>query len=68
MTTSVGEDLPVQQARVRKIQERAKNLGAAGQFLVFMCEQALRRAEQAAVSGDIVEIVRSYNELKEFQE
>lgn len=68
MTNTVGEDFPRQQARVREIQQHAREIGPSGQFLVSMCEQALKRAEAAAISGDIVEIVQSYKELKEFQE
>jgi hypothetical protein len=66
--TSVGEDFPVQQARVRVIQQHAREIGPAGSFLVAICEQALREAEAAAISGDVVRIVRAYNDLKEFRE
>lgn len=68
MSNTVGDDFPKQQARVRIIQQHAREIGPAGMFLVVMCEQALRRAEEAAISGDIVRILQSYNELKEFQE
>lgn len=67
MTTTVGDDFPVQQARVRQIQQDAREIGPEGHFLVVMCEQALREAEAAAISGDIVRILRAYQELKEFK-
>lgn len=68
MSDSVGEDFPKQQARVRMIQQHAREIGPPGAFLVWACEEALGRAEKAAISGDIVEILKSYQELKEFQE
>lgn len=68
MAISVGEDFPNQQRRVRVIQQHAREIGPPGAFLVLMCEQALQRAEQAAISGDPVAIVASYKELSEFEE
>jgi len=65
---SVGEDFPLQQARVREIQKHARDIGPAGGFLVATCEQALRRSERAAISGDLAEILASYEELRGFQE
>jgi hypothetical protein len=50
------------------IQKHAREIGPAGSFLVAIAEQALREAEAAAMSGDIVRILRAYNDLKEFQE
>lgn len=68
MSKSVGEDFPEQQRRVRMIQQHAREIGPPGMFLVAMCEQALREAEQAAISGDPVRILAAYKELTEFQE
>jgi len=65
--STVGDDFPKQQARVREIQQSAREIGPAGAFLVAMCEKALREAEAAAISGDIARILRAYAELKEFQ-
>lgn len=66
--TSVGEDFPIQQQRVRTIQQHAREIGPAGGFLVAMCEQALQRADRAAISGDPVAILASYQELSEFKD
>ena len=70
MTTmsSVGEDFPCQQARVRTIQQHAREIGRPGAFVVAMCEQALREAEEALASGDVVRILRAYSALKTFEE
>jgi hypothetical protein len=68
MTNTVGDDFPKQQTRVRRIQQHAREIGPSGTFLVVMCERALQEAEQAAVSGDPVRILRAYQELVGFQE
>ena len=67
MTTSVGEDFPKQQKRCRELLEQYKAIGPAGQFAYSMISQALGRAEQAAISGDVVAILRSYQELRGFE-
>lgn len=68
-TTSVGLDMPVQQERVRGLvtMYRDPMLSGAGEIAARLMESALKRAEQAMASGDIVEIIQSYRELKEFQ-
>ena len=65
---TVGDDYPVQQARVRRIQQYARDLGPGGQYLVVLTEMALKEAEEAAISSDIVRILRAYQQLKEFKE
>lgn len=70
MTTnpkSVGDDYHVQQARVRKLQQYGRDIGSAGAFYVAVCEQALREAEQAAISGDPARILRAYQAMKEIE-
>ena len=64
---TVGDDMPKQQQRCRELLKVYHDLGPAGGFGAMMIEQALRRADQAVISGDIVEIVRSYQELKELE-
>lgn len=64
MTTSVGEQFPLEQARVRELLTQYKAIGPAGTFGAIHIENALRRADQAAISGDVVAILRSYEELK----
>ena len=65
---TVGEDFPSQQARLRTCLEHGLEIGPAGRFYVAVCKEILKRADEAAISGDIVLILRSYNEMKEFQE
>jgi len=64
--SSVGEEFPKEQARVRELQKQYHEIGAPGAIAAAMMDQALRRAEQAASSGDVLEILRSYAELKTF--
>lgn len=65
MSSSIGEDFPKEQARVRELLGVYKSIGPAGAFGAAMIERTLQRAEQAAISGDIVAVLRSYKELKE---
>ena len=63
MSKSVGEAFPEEQARVRELLALYKTI-PTGFFGAAMIEQVLKRADQAAISGDIVAIIRSYEELK----
>jgi hypothetical protein len=62
--SSVGEEFPKEQARVRELLTEYKAIGPAGTFGAMMIEQTLKRADEAMASGDIVAIVRSFEELK----
>lgn len=62
--SSVGEQFPKEQARVRQLLTEYKSLGPIGAFGATMIEQALKRADEAAISGDVLAILRSYEELK----
>lgn len=56
--------MTVEQARGRTLLGQYREIGPAGVFGAMMIEDALRRADQAAVSGDVVAMLRSYEELK----
>lgn len=64
---TVGDDMPRQQARCRELLRVYRGLGPAGSFGALMIEQALQRADRAVIGGDIVEILRSYQELKDLE-
>lgn len=66
--TSVGEDFPNQVARICKCLEQGLQIGPAGRFYVAVCKEILARADEAAASGDVVLMIRSYKEMKEFEE
>ncbi|HBJ75258.1 MAG TPA: hypothetical protein DDY86_07085 [Syntrophaceae bacterium] len=58
--TTIGEDFPREQRRVRELLAVYQSIGPNGAFGAAMIEQTLSRAEAAAISGDMVAIVRSY--------
>jgi hypothetical protein len=64
--SSLGEELPKEQKRVRELitEYRDPLLRGAGNLAAMMMEQALQRADRASVSGDVVLMIRSYEELK----
>lgn len=61
---TVGDDFPNQLARAREYLKIYQALGPPGRFGAMMIEQTIREADAAAISGDIVAIVRSYQALK----
>lgn len=64
---SLGEAFVIEQDRVRVLFAQYKSIpGGGGAFGAVIIDNALRRAACAAISGDPVAIMRSYNELKEF--
>lgn len=63
--TSIGDDFPKEQERVRELLAGYRSIGPAGLFGATMIERVLRRADAAAMSGDIVAILASYKELRE---
>lgn len=62
---SLAESLPQEQARVRELLGVYKSLGPVGTFGATMLEGCLRRADDAAASGNVVDMLRAYNELKQ---
>jgi hypothetical protein len=64
---SVGDDYPREQARIREVRDNAREIGPAGGFLVAICDDLLRRADEAAISGDVVAVLRLYTEMKELE-
>lgn len=65
--TTVGDDFPKQQARVRAVLQLYKDLGPAGAFGAMMIEQTLQQADEAMASGDIVRILQAYEALREIE-
>lgn len=65
--TTLGDDMPKQQARVRELLGVYKSIGVSGQFGAMMIENDLREADEAVISGDVVRILRAYQALKECQ-
>lgn len=65
--TTLGDEFPKEQARVREVLGYYKEIGPAGAFGAAMIEDVLRRADRAAVSGDVIEMLRVFKELKEIE-
>ncbi len=62
--SSVGEDFPKQQERVRHLIDEYRSLeDGAGEIGAMIMDQVLARAAQAQSSGDIIRILQSYQEL-----
>lgn len=66
-TTSVGEQFPIEQARVREVLGQYRAIGPAGSFGAAMIEATLREADAAMASGDIVRIIRAFQAMKEIE-
>jgi hypothetical protein len=61
--SNLAEELPKEQQRVRELLTVYEGIPTGG-FGAMMLRQALTRAEQAAASGDVVAMLRSYEALK----
>jgi len=66
--SSLGEELPKECARVRELIAlyRDPMLAGAGEFAAQMMELALKKADVCMIEGDVVGMIRSYEDLKEF--
>ena len=68
MSGSLGDDYPKQQARLRVLRAVAADLPIqSAWFYIAQLDSLLQRAEAAAISGDIVQMIAVYNEMKEFE-
>lgn len=64
--SSLGEELPKEQARVRALvlQYRDPDLNGAGVFAATMMERDLAFADKAVMSGDVIAMIEAYKALK----
>lgn len=63
--SSVGEELPKEMARVRdKVIPAYESIGPAGQLGIIMMKASLDNAAKSLAEGDIIEIIRAYEDLK----
>ncbi|MHB8123140.1 MAG: hypothetical protein ACYDG4_13400 [Desulfuromonadaceae bacterium] len=65
---SIGEEFPKEQARVRRLLETYASIGAPGLFAASLMKISLRQADEAAISGDPVAILRAYEDLRSYKE
>jgi hypothetical protein len=67
MTTSLGEDLPRVMTLVRdEILPAYLEIGLAGAFAVACMRRDLDEAQRAMIAGDVVAMLRCYQNLKEY--
>jgi hypothetical protein len=65
--STLGEDFPREQERVRELLAEYLALGPVGAFGAHFIKQALKQADEAAISGDVARIIAAYQELKDCQ-
>ncbi len=65
---TLGDALPREQARVRKILGHYQETGWARSFGAIMIEQELKNADKAVISGDLTEMIRAYRNLQRIED
>lgn len=66
--SSLAEAYPKEQARIRAAVAAGREIGPAGAFYVAVGENLLTRAERAAMSGDVTQMLRLFHEMQQFKE
>lgn len=65
---TLGDALPREMARVRdELIPAYQSIGPAGAFGIAMLRASLDTATEALASGDVVQMLRAYQELKDSQ-
>lgn len=69
--SNLAEALPAEIKRVRDLQDVYKSMRGMPQVMVepaiMMMEQAIQEGVSAAASGDVIRMLRAYNDLKGFE-
>ncbi len=68
MSESVGSAFPGEMARVQEVLDSYRAIGPAGAFGAAWIQDTLSRADAAWKSGDVLAILRAFNELREVKE
>jgi hypothetical protein len=63
--SSLGEEFPKEQARCRELLREYYKIGPAGRFGAAMIEQTLKDADQAVLSGDVVEMLQAFKKMQD---
>ena len=63
--SSLAAEYPKEQARVRELLSRYREIGPAGIFGAAVIEQTLREADEAAMSEDLVRMLRAFESMKQ---
>jgi molybdopterin converting factor small subunit len=67
-TDTLGDALPREMTRVRRLIPMYQSIGPAGGFAIMMMNRALDEAQKALAEGDVVAMIRAYEDLKGFHE
>ena len=66
-TQTLGDKLPEECARVRELVAiYREHCGPAGGLAVAMMESALKEADQAMITGDLLRMIAAYQTLQDF--
>lgn len=60
---TLGDAYPKRQADVRRLRDAYREIGPAGAFGLAVIDDVLRRADEAVASGDVVAMLRLYQEM-----
>lgn len=70
-TPTLGDRYPIEQARMRELLEEAYRLSAMPgvnmAFYIVMLKATMREADEAAISGDVVRMIRAYKAMQEIE-
>ena len=61
---TLAEAFPMEQKRVREVLEQYARIGPAGFPARILIRDTLERAEKAAASGNVIDMLRMYEEMK----
>jgi hypothetical protein len=61
---TLGEEYPLEQERLRNLIQVYRTLGPVGHFGATAINIVLKRADEAAISGDLAAMMVSFNEMK----
>jgi hypothetical protein len=61
---TLGDAYPKEQARLRKLLEVYKEIGQPGAFAHAVISDVARRADKAAIEGDLAEMIRMFKEMQ----
>ena len=68
---NLGEDYLVEQTRMRELlvqaHEVAKLPNVNMSFYIAMLKAAMKEADEAAISGDVVRMIRAYKAMREIE-
>lgn len=62
--SSLGEEFPREQARLRELIKAYRDIGPPGAFGAAAIEATLKEADQAALSGDLPRMIQAYQAMQ----